>query len=221
MNVYVTVDSGQNITDYYTSKKFAPMIEVIQDDPVIDVSKLGAYKVERKDDGKDHLVFDASKWAEVEAKQKKEQAFVDGTNLLNDLATAYVLESASDEDAYKMRYLYELWKPETEYKIGDRRQHKDNLYKCKQNHTSEKQFTPDLIPALWDIVGDDNRGTESNPIIIPEDFSSMEYVKGKYYLEGDVLYIMNREGMDDGETVSLTYKPSALVGQYFEIVEQE
>ena len=59
-----------------------------------------------------------------------------------------------------MRYLYELWKPETEYKIGDRRQHKDNLYKCKQNNTSEKQFTPDLIPALWDIVGDDNRGTE-------------------------------------------------------------
>ena len=36
-----------------------------------------------------------------------------------------------------------------------------------------------------------------------------------------MLYIMNREGMDDGESVSLTYKPSALVGQYFEIVEQE
>ena len=28
-----------------------------------------------------------------------------------------------------------------------------------------------------------------------------------------------RQGMENGETVSLAYKPSQLVGQYFEIVE--
>lgn len=36
----------------------------------------------------------------------------------------------------------------------------------------------------------------------------MEYVKGKYYKEGEVLYLMNRDGMEDGDKVSLTYKPS-------------
>ena len=48
----------------------------------------------------------------------------------------------------------------------------------------------------------------------------MEYVKGKYYKEGEVLYLMNRDGMEDADKVSLTYKPSQLVDHYFKIVTE-
>ncbi len=47
----------------------------------------------------------------------------------------------------------------------------------------------------------------------------MVYVKGKYYLEDDKKYLMNRQGMEDGEEISLTFKPSQLIGQYFKLVE--
>ena len=81
--------------------------------------------------------------------------------------------------------------------------------------------TPDLIPALWDIInGDSEKGTIGNPIIIPEVVSSMEYEYGKYYLEDGVLYLMNREGMKEGDKISLTFKPSQLVGHYFKVVER-
>ena len=47
----------------------------------------------------------------------------------------------------------------------------------------------------------------------------MEYVKGLYYLEDRQVYRMNREGMEDGEAVVLQFLPSALAGQYFELVK--
>ena len=47
----------------------------------------------------------------------------------------------------------------------------------------------------------------------------MEYIKGKYYAENESIYLMNRQGMAEGESITLYYLPSQLVGQYFEIVE--
>ena len=125
----------------------------------------------------------------------------------------------TDEQALTVKELYGQWEANVAYKTGDRRNYGENLYKCKQTHTSEAQHTPDLIPALWDIIYPENYGTIENPVIIPEEVSSMVYVKGRYYKEGETLYFMNREGMEDGEQISLTYKPSQLVGQYFEIIE--
>ena len=221
MLIFVSTDPDQYLTSYHTNNQFEPMLQVVQDSDTIDISKLAAYKVVRQDDGKDHLVFDEDRWAEIDAANKKDEAVKDGNSLFEDLTKQYVLDTASDENAYRMRYLYESWKPDTAYITGDRRLYGDNLYKCKQNHTSEAQHTPDLIPAIWDLISKDGAaGTKDNPIIIPEPFSSMEYVKGKYYKEGDTLYLMNRQGMEDGETISLTYKPSALVGHYFEEVTE-
>lgn len=223
MKAYVKLadDDLSSIVEFSSFSQGYALTEVIVDDPSVDLSKMQGYKVERQSDGKDHLMFDQARYEEYVAKQNKSKAVESGTDLMHDLTAQYILKTASDTDAYKMRYLYESWKKDTDYEVGDRRLYGDNLYKCKQKHTSQEQYPPDLVPALWDIVGEDNRGTLTNPIIIPDDFSSMEYVKGKYYKEGDVLYLMNREGMNDGEAVSLTYKPSALVGQYFKIVERQ
>lgn len=219
MEVYVRMDDNfENIIAYATEEISGSYIKAVQDDPVIDISKIFGYKLQVDGDIQ-KLVFDEEKYSKIAAEKKKEQDIKDGNALLEQLATKSVLDNATDTEAYAMRYLYDPWEKDKAYKTGDRKRYGDNLYKCRQDHTSQEQYTPDLAPALWDIVGDDSRGSKDNPVIVPEEVSSMEYVKGKYYLEGDTLYLMNRQGMEDGETVSLAYKPSQLVGQYFEVVE--
>lgn len=47
---------------------------------------------------------------------------------------------------------------------------------------------------------------------------------GKYYVEDEVIYICKRGGVENpeeiyGQKVTLQYLPSALIGQYFEVVE--
>lgn len=195
-------------------------IKAEMENPTIDLSNLAKYSLEHDEETDVYrLVYNEEKYESIVKQKEKDQAISDGKVKMEEMQTYTVLKYASDEDAYAMRYLYDLWKPDTDYVTGDRHLYNDILYKCKQNHTSQKEYTPDLIPALWDIVNGTNQGTKDNPIPIPEPFSSMEYVKGCYYLEDGTLYLMNRQGMEDGETISLTYKPSALVGHYFEIVE--
>lgn len=195
-------------------------IKAEMENPTIDLSNLAKYSLEHDEETDAYrLVYNEEKYESIVKQKEKDQAISDGKVKMEEMQTYMVLKYASDEDAYAMRYLYDPWKPNTDYVTGDRHLYNDILYKCKQDHTSQKEYTPDLVPALWDIIDGENRGTKDNPIPIPEPFSSMEYVKGYYYLEEDVLYLMNRQGMNDGEKISLTYKPSALVDQYFEIVK--
>lgn len=94
-------------------------------------------------------------------------------------------------------------------------------------------WNPKVYPAGWKLVKDSSDegesgedeglvkpdGTLKNPYLIPEDFVSMVYKKGSYYREDNSIYLMNRAGMEDGEEITLYYKPSALVGHYFEVVQ--
>lgn len=125
----------------------------------------------------------------------------------------------TDEQAVNCVDLFEEWKADTKYIDGDRKRVGNILYKCKQDHTSQSIYPPNLIPAIWDIVGNEEQGNIDNPVIVPDEFSSMVYVKGKYYLDKGILYLMNRDGMQDGEEISLTYRPSELVGHYFKVIE--
>lgn len=50
--------------------------------------------------------------------------------------------------------------------------------------------------------------------------AGMEYEYGKYYSEGDSIYLCTRQGEADGGKITLHHLPSALVGQYFEEVEK-
>ena len=137
----------------------------------------------------------------------------------SEYALSILVQAFTDQQAINCVLLYDQWEADKHYLVDDRIRYNGILYKCKQEHDSQSQYTPNLIPAIWDIVSNSDQGTIDNPIIVPEQFSSMEYIKGKYYLEGQIKYLMNREGMEDGEKISLTFKPSQLVGHYFEIVE--
>lgn len=60
-------------------------------------------------------------------------------------ATSYL----TDEQAETVTNLYPLWEVGVAYVIGDRRQYDSLLYRCVQAHTSQADWTPDVVPALW------------------------------------------------------------------------
>ena len=97
MNVYVTVDSGQNITDYYTSNKFSPTIEVIQDDPVIDVSKLGHIKSRGKMTAKIISYLMRQNGRNRSTAKRKNRPLMREPSCLTIWRPHIVLEAASDE----------------------------------------------------------------------------------------------------------------------------
>ncbi len=124
----------------------------------------------------------------------------------------------TDSQAPSVRALYDKWKAGEVVAVGVRRYYPptDMLYKCTQAHTTQADWTPDVATSLWTPLDVEHTGTLEDPIPA---VSGMEYVKGKYYSEDGTIYLMNREGMTDGESVTLHYLPSQLVGQYFEVVE--
>ena len=58
-------------------------------------------------------------------------------------------KSAPDEQAYKYPSLFEAWASGTAYKVDDRCEYADKLWKCLQAHTSQDNWTPDATAALW------------------------------------------------------------------------
>lgn len=133
-------------------------------------------------------------------------------------------ETATDAVALKAKELYKSWKAEelvdgvkkpVSYKVGDRRTfvYPDGelkLIKCRQAHTAEAHFTPDLIPALWEVINETHSGTIEDPI--PYD-PNMEVFENLYYVYADVLYKCTR---NSGQPLYNT--PDNLIGHYFEVV---
>lgn len=123
--------------------------------------------------------------------------------------------TANDNTALIGMELYPVWEADLTVKVGDRYQHRGKLYKCIQAHTTQATWAPDATPALWVVIDVEHSGTIDDPIPASR---GMEYTKGKYYKENNSIYLMNRQGMQDGESIVLQYMPSELVGQYFELV---
>lgn len=57
--------------------------------------------------------------------------------------------SLPDEDALEAVELFPAWHTDTAYTLGIRVQYGENLYKCVQAHTSQADWTPPAVPALW------------------------------------------------------------------------
>lgn len=228
MEVYVDVSNNSSpVLNISLERLRNSYIRAILNDPIVDLSKINGYFLTyKKEENEYYVAFNQKKYDEYLKQKEQEENINKGNALLENIQEDLALKHATDEEAYIMRYLYDPWKANTKYEIGDRRLYKDTLYKCKQAHTSQAQHTPDIVPALWDIInGDSKQGTIDNPIVVPEVMSSMEYEYGKYYLEGNKVYLCKRGGVPNpesmyGQKVSLTFKPSQLVGHYFELVNK-
>ena len=128
-------------------------------------------------------------------------------------AAAIVL---TDEQAAKAPRLYHTWEAGLSVKAGDRLYYPatDRLYKVVTDHTTQSDWTPDVVPALYTVIDVAHAGTKYDPIPAER---GMEYVYGLYYSDSDdgKLYLCQRTGEAAGGTVVLQYMPHELVGHYF------
>lgn len=124
-----------------------------------------------------------------------------------------VTGTLADADAAKNPMLFLPWETDTKYAVGDRRRYDGKVYKCLQAHTSQADWTPPVVPALWVVVNTSSPGTIDAPI---QASRGMEYEYGKYYLdpEDSKTYLCKR--LNETGTIVLYYLPHELIGQYFE-----
>lgn len=54
-----------------------------------------------------------------------------------------------DEEAETVTALFPDWEDGKTYAVGDRVKYNGLLYRCVQAHTSQSDWTPDAVPALW------------------------------------------------------------------------
>ena len=122
--------------------------------------------------------------------------------------------SLSDGEAASVPELITAWAYPVAYADGDRRSYGGKVYKCRQAHTSQADWTPDKTPALWAVIDAEHAGTQDDPIPASR---GMEYEYGKYYLDSEdgKTYKCERIGETAGGKIVLQYLPHELVGQYF------
>ena len=150
MKVYITRDSNGYVDSYHTSKLFTAFEEVEQEMPTIDITKLQGYKIE---DGK--IIFDESQYNNYVAELEKEKSIKTGNDMIKDLLVQNALKSASDTDAYAMRYLYPEWSSDSvQYKKDDRVMYNNKFYKVLQDHTSQESWVPDEASSLFVEISD-------------------------------------------------------------------
>lgn len=127
----------------------------------------------------------------------------------------------TDEQAAKAPMLYPIWSADgVNYKVDDRVYYPETkrLYKVVTSHTSQKSWSPDVVPALFTIIEVEHAGTKDDPITAAR---GMEYVYGLYYTdpEDNKLYLCQRTGESSGGKITLQYLPHELIGQYFELAD--
>jgi hypothetical protein len=123
----------------------------------------------------------------------------------------------SDGEAASVPELITAWAYPVDYAEGNRRSYGGKVYKCRQAHTSQADWTPDKTPALWAVIDAEHAGTQDDPIPASR---GMEYEYGKYYLDGEdgKVYLCERTGEQAGGKITLQYLPHELVGNYFKAV---
>lgn len=124
---------------------------------------------------------------------------MDNFDLLRQIGAGAALVSQkatlTDSEALAVKNLQKEWKSGEKVEVGDRRQYKDLLYKCRQAHTTQADWTPDKYQAGWEVIDETHAGTREDPIPYT---SGMQIYNGKYYTEDGILYLCNR---DSGQAI--------------------
>jgi hypothetical protein len=115
-------------------------------------------------------------------------------------------QSLGDDEAIQIKNIYPEWEVGVEYTTRKKVQYKDKLYRCLYAHTSQADWTPDVVPSLWTAIDEEHKGTINDPI--PYD-GNMALENGKHYIQDYTIYLCIRD------TVVPVYNPLAgLVGIY-------
>lgn len=154
IKLYAQIDENKNVLNIGTVHESVLFTEVILIDPVIDLTKLSGYQLAFEEDGV-YMSFNEDKYNTYLEEQKKVEAIEDGKIRMEQLTISSVLETASEEDAYIMRYLYDEWDGNgVSYKKNQRLRYKDKLYKVLLDHTSQGDWIPGSAPSLYVEISD-------------------------------------------------------------------
>lgn len=137
----------------------------------------------------------------------------------------------TDTQAVEVKGLYADWEDDPDGYAYDVQNQKDKrrnfggfLWNLNKNHQKQKDRFPGAEPTLWTQLVEGYEGSYSDPIPVPDsvNVSGFEYEYGKYYIENELVYLCKRGGVLNPESMygqkeKLYFKPSALIGQYFEI----
>lgn len=154
--IQVYLDENRTVVGYSAGELTSTSMEVFQDEPIIDIAKLSGYKIESRMDGQ-HLIFDEALFDAVVKENEKTESIKDAEKKLEALNELNILASASDEDAYVMRFLYPVWSGESiAYKQNERLIYQNRFYKVLEDHTSQEDWTPDSASSLYVEISDPN-----------------------------------------------------------------
>lgn len=99
--------------------------------------------------------------AEEIAKASTEfQEYVDPTEALID----EIIGKVGDDAA---AILFDAWVADHAYKLNDRASYNGLVYRCVQSHTSQADWTPDVVPALWTRIKADPDPSEPEEWVQP------------------------------------------------------
>ena len=159
-----------------------------------------------------------------------QQTQFEGGELLNSaiLLARMQARALSDVEALQVKNLYNAWEKDVigyAYSMDNpddkRRTYDNRLWNLQKDHNKQEDWYPGADPTLWMEVIEGHEGTLEDPIPVPDSVttSGFEYEYGKYYAEGEQIYLAKRDGKHDGEKEKLFFAPSALVGSYCEKIQ--
>ena len=108
----------------------------------------------------------------------------------------------TDEDALEAVEFFPNWSGEgVAYEKGIRVRYEGELYRCEQSHTSQEDWTPDAVKALWTPVAEPGEiPVWVQPTGVQDAY--MMYDKVYYPNKGDTIYISD---VDNNVWSPLTY----------------
>ena len=115
-------------------------------------------------------------------------------------------DQLTDEEKLELIEIYEDWKVGEALSIGDYRKHNGKLYEVIQGHTTQADWTPASVPALWKEItpATTDEGTEIVPDWVQPAGAHDAYKKGdKVLFEGKVY-----ESLIDGNAHSPAANPA-------------
>lgn len=155
-------------------------------------------------------------------KTKKQEQELKLNNMMLMAQRSSFLNEMPDEQALGVPLMFTSWDDYEDgytFKVDERVEYNGGLWKVKKEHQKQVSWYPGADPTLFiQLDKDEHKGTQDDPIPVPSSVttSGFEYTIGKYYLEGEDIYLCKRQGMENGETIQLHFAPSSLVGHYFE-----
>lgn len=121
--------------------------------------------------------------------------------------------TVDDATAYRMREFYPEWAAGEAYTVGYKLLYGGALYKVLQAHTSQADWTPNAVPAMFTRIDEQHDGSKYDPI--PYD-GNMALYAGMYYSQLGATYRCTRA------TGAAVFNPLAdLVGIYVEVVPDD